>query len=153
MNYLLNSILEVVSTAQPGYQLTKCENECYDQCDIRDERNPDDFAFEEFFETFLGEAFFDDFRDDIFELFDGNPFDGDGPGTAATVSTGSVGIATLATFTPPPLAMFPPVGLPQPVGLQPGTLNIVQPGTSLAGGGALPAAALTVSNTTNLFKK
>ena len=49
--------------------------------------------------------------------------------------------------------MFPPVGLPQPVGLQPGTLNIVQPGTSLAGGGALPAAALTVSNTTNLFEK
>ena len=98
----------------------------------------------------MGPEFFDDFRDDIFELFDGNPFDGDGPGTATTVSTGSVGIATLATFTPPPLAMFPPVGLPQPLGLQPGTLNVVQPGTSLAGGGVLPTAAITV-NTENIF--
>ena len=82
----------------------------------------------------------------IFELFgfDGDIFDEDGPPAAATVSTGSFGIATIATFTPPPLGMFPPVGLPQPLGLQPGTLNIVQPGTSLAGGGVLPTAALTV---------
>ena len=70
--------------------------------------------------------------------FDGNFFDEDGPAEAARAS---IGLTSLAAITPPPLAMFPPLGLPQPLGFQPGTANILEGGL---GGGALPTAALTV---------
>ena len=43
-------------------------------------------------------------------------------------------ITTLAAFTPPPLSMFPPQGLPQPGSI----------GGGAGGGGALPSAALSV---------
>ena len=51
----------------------------------------------------------------------------------------SVGVLAVAALVPPPLPMFPPLGLPQPVALQGGI-------TQVAGGGVLPSAALTVSN-------
>ena len=51
----------------------------------------------------------------------------------------SVGVLAAAALVPPPLPMFPPLGLPQPVALQGGI-------TQVAGGGVLPSAALTVSN-------
>ena len=73
--------------------------------------------------------------------FDGNFFDEDGPAEAARAS---FGLASLAAITPPPLAMFPPLGLPQPLGFQPGTANILQQSSSVLGGGAVPTAALTV---------
>ena len=49
----------------------------------------------------------------------------------------SVGVLAVASLVPPPLPMFPPLGLPQPVA---GGI------TQVAGGGVLPSAALTVSN-------
>ena len=51
----------------------------------------------------------------------------------------SVSVLAVAALVPPPLPMFPPLGLPQPVALQGGI-------TQVAGGGVLPSAALTVSN-------
>ena len=44
----------------------------------------------------------------------------------------TVGVVALAALAPPPLVMFPPLGVPQP-------------GALSGGGGALPAAALSVS--------
>ena len=67
--------------------------------------------------------------------------------TGAAATTGA---ASLAALAPPPLAMFPPSGLPQPQGFQPGTFNLAQSTTSLIGGGALPSAALTVIFTDNI---
>ena len=66
-------------------------------------------------------------------------FPGGTTGAAATA-----GITSLAGVAPAPLPMFPPSGLPQPQGFQPGTFNLAQSTTSLIGGGALPSAALTV---------
>ena len=51
----------------------------------------------------------------------------------------SLGVLAVTALVPPPLPMFPPLGLPQPVALQGGI-------TQVAGGGFLPSAALTVSN-------
>ena len=51
----------------------------------------------------------------------------------------SAGVLAVAALVPPPLPMFPPLGLPQPVAFQGGI-------TQVAGGGVLPSAALTVSN-------
>ena len=51
----------------------------------------------------------------------------------------SVGVLAVAALVPPPLPMFPPLGVPQPLAIQGGI-------TQIAGGGVLPSAALTVSN-------
>ena len=51
----------------------------------------------------------------------------------------SVGLLAVAALVPPPLPMFPPLGLPQPLAFHGGI-------TQAAGGGVLPSAALTVSN-------
>ena len=75
----------------------------------------------------------------------------------------ALGVLSIASVVPAPLPIFPPLGLPaplpfspplglpSPVGIQPGPIagqpNIlasIQSGNSLAGGGALPTAALTV---------
>ena len=64
-------------------------------------------------------------------------------GVAGAVAVGTVSVAAVA---PVPLLMFPPAALPQPQLLQPGTFNVAQPATSLAGGGALPTSVLAVGN-------
>ena len=58
---------------------------------------------------------------------------------------GFAAFATLGAAVPPPLPMFPPIGLPQPLGLQPNAISAIPSPSALAGGGgAVPAAALTV---------
>ena len=119
-----------VQTTYEGTCQSNCDYSCYETSSNYDDY---DTPYEDFFEFFLGEDFFGD----GFFGFDGDFFDEDGieEGTRA----GAVAsIASLAALTPPPLAMFPPLGLPQPLGLQPGSLNVL-------GGGALPTAAVTVS--------
>ena len=66
-----------------------------------------------------------------------------------TFPGGTPGFATFAALgaaVPPPLPMFPPIGLPQPVGVESNLISSIQtPNSLLGGGGAIPAAALTVS--------
>ena len=76
--------------------------------------------------------------EEVLEIIE-DEFPGGTTGAAATA-----GAASLAGVAPAPLPMFPPSGLPQPQGFQPGTFNLAQSTTSLIGGGALPSAALTV---------
>lgn len=76
--------------------------------------------------------------EEVLEIIE-DEFPGGTTGAAATA-----GITSLAGVAPAPLPMFPPSGLPQPQGFQPGTFNLAQSTTSLIGGGALPSAALTV---------
>ena len=56
----------------------------------------------------------------------------------------SVGVLAVAALVPPPLPMFPPLGLPQPIALQDGITRAVFQGTIEAG--VLPSTALTVNN-------
>ena len=56
----------------------------------------------------------------------------------------SVGVLAVAALVPPPLPMFPPLGLPQPIGFQDGITMAVFQGTIEAG--VLPSTALTVNN-------
>ena len=55
----------------------------------------------------------------------------------------SVGVLAVATLLPPPLPMFPPLGLPQPIAFQDGITRAVFQGTIEAG--VLPQTILTVS--------
>ena len=82
---------------------------------------------------------------EVLEIIE-DEFPGGTTGAAATA-----GITSLAGVAPAPLPMFPPSGLPQPQGFQPGTFNLAQSTTSLIGGGALPSAALTVNAENNIY--
>ena len=121
--------------------LANCLNICYERED-NDEDDPDT-ALQYLVETYFEPVFGDDFYEEPFGL-DGNLFDEDGYQEAATVTAGTFGVASLVSLSPPPLVMFPPLGLPQPLGLQPGTFNLLQEGSILTGGGALPTAAIAV---------
>ena len=56
----------------------------------------------------------------------------------------SAGVLAVAALLPPPLPMFPPLGLPQPIAFQDGITRVVFQGTIEAG--VLPSTALTVNN-------